>query len=351
MKVLIGMGHPAHVHFFKNTIWNLEKDGHEVKIVARPRDFVLDLLKAYGFDYELFGKYRSNFITKVLEIPYNDYIFYKVAKEFKPDIFTGVLNYTSAHIGKLIGRPSIIFTDTEHATLNNLLTLPFSTVVCTPSCFKKDLGKKQVRYDGYHELAYLHPNYFKPDPSVLDNLGVSKYDKFIILRFVSWNATHDIKRHGFTNEKGLIKKLEAHGRVFITSERKLSKNLEGYRIPIPPAKIHDLLYYAAMYIGEGSTMAIEAGLLGTPSIYISPLVGTMGNLKELEDRFKLVYSFIDPEQALLKALLLLEDKNVKIEWKEKRKRLLDQKTDVTKFIIEFIENYPDSLNEYKERQK
>jgi predicted glycosyltransferase len=35
MKVLIDMGHPAHVHFFKNTIWELEKRGHEVKVTAR----------------------------------------------------------------------------------------------------------------------------------------------------------------------------------------------------------------------------------------------------------------------------------------------------------------------------
>ncbi|MDO9536751.1 MAG: hypothetical protein Q7J68_00340 [Thermoplasmata archaeon] len=35
MRVLFDMGHPAHMHFFKNTIWELEKHGHQVKVTAR----------------------------------------------------------------------------------------------------------------------------------------------------------------------------------------------------------------------------------------------------------------------------------------------------------------------------
>jgi hypothetical protein len=51
MKILIDMGHPAHVHFFKNTIWELEKRGHQVKVTARDKDVTLKLLEAYGIPY------------------------------------------------------------------------------------------------------------------------------------------------------------------------------------------------------------------------------------------------------------------------------------------------------------
>ena len=37
MKVLVHISHPAHVHFFKNAIWNLKRDGHEVKITAKDK--------------------------------------------------------------------------------------------------------------------------------------------------------------------------------------------------------------------------------------------------------------------------------------------------------------------------
>ena len=51
MRILIDMGHPAHVHFFKNAIRSLEERGHSVKITARDKDVTLALLEAYGFDY------------------------------------------------------------------------------------------------------------------------------------------------------------------------------------------------------------------------------------------------------------------------------------------------------------
>ena len=38
MRLLIDMGHPAHVHFFKHAIRVLEGRGHEVKVTARDKD-------------------------------------------------------------------------------------------------------------------------------------------------------------------------------------------------------------------------------------------------------------------------------------------------------------------------
>jgi predicted glycosyltransferase len=349
MKILVDIGHPAHVHLFKNMIWNLEEDGHEVKITARDKEITLYLLGAYGFGYENVGKHRKGLVNKAWGVIHVDYKLYKVAKKFKPDIFTSHGSMYASHVAKLLGKPHISLEDTEHSTGQIRLYAPFTDVVLTPSCFKIDLGKKQVKYNGYHELAYLHPNYFKPDPSVLDELGLSEDDKFIILRFVSWSASHDIGEKGFDLEtkRQFIKELKNYGRVFITSEEKLSREFEKYKISTPPEKIHDLLYYATIYIGEGATMATEAGLLGTPSIYLSSLVGTMGNFEELENGYGLVYSFRDPRMALEKALELLEDEKVKAKWQKKREKLLNEKIDVTKFMIDFIENYPESFNEYK----
>ena len=284
MKVLVAIGHPAHVHFFKNTIWKLEEDGYEVKITARDKDTTLNLLDAYGFKYENLGKYQKKVLNKPVGLIIRDYKSYKIANEFQPDILTGISSIYLAHVSRLIRKPHISFEDTEHAKLIIWLTNPFTDIICTPLCFKKDLGKKQVRYNGYHELAYLHPNYFKPDPSVLDDLGLSKEDRFVVLRFVSWSASHDIGQYGLDLEakQRFVKELEKYCRVFITSEAELGKEFENYKIGVPPEKMHDLLYYAMMYIGEGATMATEAGILGTPSIYIYlHLLARWGILKSL----------------------------------------------------------------------
>lgn len=363
MRILTGVGHPKHVHFRKNIINNLVNDGHEVKIVARSKDITLHLLNVYGFDYEVVGMNYKGLIKKAYGLLESDIKAFKIAKGFKPDILVGGSPYL-AHVSKLIGKPHIDFTDTEHAKLATRISFPFSDIICTPSCYKEKINpKKHVTYNGYEELAYLHPNYFTPDPGVLDDLGVSEDDKFIIMRLISWEASHDTRSKGFSQDflEKAIKSLEEHGHVFITSERKLNKNFEKYKITFPSEKIHSALYYASLYFGEGGTTAVEATLLGIPSVHVEAfesksgnvmdVTHTHGNFDELVNKYKMTYTFADQKQALDKALEILQDEDAKKKLKKKVEQLLKEKIDVTKFMTDFIERYPESFYEYKQNIK
>jgi len=70
----------------------------------------------------------------------------------------------------------------------------------TPSCFKKDLGKKHIKYNSYNELAYLHKKYFTPDSGIYDMLGIKTDERYVIMRFVSRTAVHDIGHKGLCME-------------------------------------------------------------------------------------------------------------------------------------------------------
>lgn len=37
MRILITIGHPGHVHFYKNFVWAAQKSGHEVAILAEKK--------------------------------------------------------------------------------------------------------------------------------------------------------------------------------------------------------------------------------------------------------------------------------------------------------------------------
>ena len=352
MRIMIGIGHPKQVHFWRNIINNLEEDGHEVKIVAWKKDITLYLLNVYGLTYEIVGKNYKGLMRKMYGLLESDFKAFKVAIKFKPDILLAG-SPALAHVSKLLRKPYIYFIDTEHASIAYWLTYPFSDVICTPSCFKKRINsKKRITFDGYGELAYLHPKYFKPDSSVLEDLGLSKDDKFIIVRFVSWSASHDVGHRWFSFEEGyeFIRHIENYGRVFITSESPLPRNLKQYYLPLQAEKIHHLLYYATMYIGGSGTMATESAILGTPSIHItSPTVINLGNFEELEKKYGLMYNFDDSRKALVKVLELLAKKDLKLEWQRRRRRLLNDKIDVTKFMTWFIEEYPESLYTCKEK--
>lgn len=317
----------------------MQERGNEFLITARNRKHVFDLLKAYNFDYIDRGTGSSNILGKIFYLPKADALIYKIARKFKPDLFLSFGSMYAAHASKLIRKPHIAFEDTDHKKIEYILYAPFTDVICTPSCFKKDFGKKHVRFNGYMELSYLHPNYFKPNPKVLDELNISKDDKFFILRFVSWEASHDFGHKGLTTEskKELIKLLSKYGKVFISSEKDLPREFEKYKINISPEKIHHVLYYATEYIGEGGTMASECAVLGTPTIYMNDL--HLGYIDEEQIKYDLIFQSNKEEQIIKKIIELQNNKNLKKEWESKRNKLLNDKIDVTKWMINFIDNY------------
>lgn len=339
MRIVFDVGHPGHVHLFKNVIWRLEQGGHSTLITARDKDITILLLDAYGFEYHYLSKAGQSILGLILELVQRDWRLLEIARRFQPDILVGIGD-TVTHIGHLIGRPSVVFTDTEHVAIDRFLTYPFATVICTPECFKRDLGRRHVRYAGYHELAYLHPNSFQPTPTVLRELGISENEPFFVLRFVSWKASHDVGQQGFSSalKRRAIETLSCHGRVLISSETELPTEFQHLRLTAPPHRIHDVLAYAQLYLGEGATMATEAGLLGTPSVYTSSLVGKMGNFDELMDHYGLVYAYRDPAEALSRAVELALGEDTKSEWGRRRERLLEDKVDLTAWAVDLIED-------------
>lgn len=348
MRIVVDINHPAHVHYFKNFIWKMEKRGHELLITATDKDIALRLLDIYGFDYIKLGSYGKSLFRKAINLPIIDIKMYKAVKSFNPDIFLGAGSIRGSHVAAVLRKTSVNFEDTEHSMEQIRLYLPFVSAVLTPQAFRRDLGKKQIRFNGHMELAYLHPNYFKPDPSVLDELGLSRGDTFIVLRFVSWTASHDIGQKGIRNRVNFVKELEKYGMVLITSEGKLEKELEKYRVKIPPERMHDLLYYATLYVGEGGTTASEAAILGTHSIHISTTGKYCGVFYDL-NMYGLLWISEEEHDSMELIRALLSENDLWKRGKKKRKKLIKSKIDLTSFMVWFIENYPNSLEEFKEK--
>jgi predicted glycosyltransferase len=349
MRVLIEIGHPAHVHQFRHVIYELRRKGHEVCVATTDKEITLALLNAYKLEYALLGVNKGGGVAYKSALLLKSFLkMLTVVKIFKPDIFVSRGSPVSAITSRLLNKPHISFYDTEHTSMQDAITVPLTDTIIVPSCYQKNHGQTQIAIDGYKELMYLHPARFTPNPAVLTELGLAEGDPFIIVRFVSWQASHDVGQHGIRDKVGLVKALEQYGRVLITSEGALPPELQPYQIRVSPEKLHDLLYYATLYVGEGGTTASEAAVLGTPSIYVSSLVGTMGNFIELEETYDLLYSFTDGGAALDKAVEILQDPKSKDKWRIKRDRLLTDKIDVTEFMVWFVENYPRSFTEMKE---
>ena len=351
MKILFEVGHPAHVHLFKNAARYFIDKGYTVKIFAREREALVGgLLKAYGIDYDELYPTATGIIDKAITLLKNNFRLLKVAKQLKPDIFISPSSPYSAQVSYLAKKPHLAFEDTECSCLVHLLSVPFTDVILTPDAFRKKLpSKKHVKYLGYKELAYLHPNWFKPNPDIFDMLDVSKNENYIILRFSAFDASHDIGINGFSlaDKRELVKELEKDARIFISSEIELPQDLKKYVIKIPPHKMHDALYYASLLVGDTGTMVTEAGILGTPAIISHPQSLKMSNFIELEQKYGLIFNIHEPRMVIEKAVELLQRSDLNQEWRKRRENLLRDKIDVTAFMTWFIEQYPESFTEMK----
>jgi hypothetical protein len=353
LKILIGIQHPKQVHLFKNTIFNLINKGHTVKIVAVDKEITRELLERLNIPFTLLGINQPSLGKKFWELLSREFKTFRIMKEFKPDLVVGRAVPHLAHVSAFLRIPFIIFEDTELAGAIHKITIPFASTIVTPSSYLGDFGEKHVRYNGFDELAYLNPNYFTPNPQIFKNLGLQNEEHFIVLRFISWNAYHDAHLKGIADYPGLIKNLEPYGKVFVSSEGDLDPSLEKYRLLINPDEMHSLLYFAHLYIGEGGTMAAEAAILGTPSIHVEgnregiATGNSSGNFRELQDKYGLLFFFAHQEEACSKALELLKNRNIKQEWQKRREILLKDKVDVTRWMTDFIENYPKSFYKYK----
>jgi predicted glycosyltransferase len=347
MKIIVDIGHPAHVHYFRNLIKIMSDKGHSFLIIARDKDVTFTLLNEYKIPFISRGKGEKSLIGKILYIIKADWCIMKAALKYEPDLFLSFSSPYAAHISFLLKKPSISFNDTEHAISTQIMFVPFTSVILTPISFLKDYGKKQIKFSGYMELCALHPKYFKADPFILSSLRIAENEKFVIMRFVSWSARHDVGHHGLSLEmkKKIVFELSKFIKVFISSEGELPPELTSFQITISPEKIHDVLAYSSLFIGEGATMASECALLGTPAIYINSL--DAGTLQE-QEKYGLLYSFRNSEGVFEKALELLNTPNIKEIWRKRKLKMLEDKIDVMAFMVWFVENYPDSFRIMKE---
>ena len=350
MRIFIDIGHPAHVHYFRNFMQIMNQENCTFFVSSRNRSIIFELLKIYNIPFYDRGKGSDRIIGKLFYLLIADLKLFFKAKKFKPDIFLSFASPYTAHVAWFLKKPHIVLDDTEHARFGHLFYKPFSKVFLNPTCFKKDFGPKQIRFKSFTELFYLHPNYLSNQPDISVQLKLLLNHKFALLRFVSWKANHDIGHSGLDIEtkKQIINTLVERGyRVFISSEGENQDGFfEKFLIKFSPDLIHQVMSKAELLITEGATMASECAMLGIPAIYVNSL--DAGSLRELEDKYQLIHGFRSPVGVLEKVLGIINSPDTKRIYQIRRQRMLTEKIDITAFLVWFIKNYPGSAKIMKD---
>lgn len=343
MRVLFQLGHPAHYHLFKNTIADLQRDGHQTYILIRKKDILEELLQQSGMPYtNILPSGKKSAYTLLLRL----WRVFWFTLTHRVDVLVGSTPEV-AQVGWLLHRRSVIMAEDDASIVPQFIKAvrPFVDRYLSPvSCNNGPLEGKTTHYEGFHKLAYLHPNRFTPSKETAAKyVDVSR--PYFLLRFAKLNAYHDIGNHahGISNSvaRQLIDQLLPHGNVYITSERELPPEIAQYRLTINPLDIHHVMAFATLYIGDSQSMAVEAAMLGTPSLRFNDFAGRIGVLEELEHKYMLTFGInsAHPEELYAKIDELLSTDHLRELFQQRRQRMLADKIDVADFITQQIEQF------------
>lgn len=356
LTVLFFLIHPAKFHQFRVTINTLLSEGHDVDIIIIGRDILEELVKNEGWNYKIIfpngRKWKGINVLISAGLLFLPTIFklYNLSKSKKYDLF--LTDDLLSYVGLVRKIPTIYFTDDDFKAVPQALLylLPATHVFAPNICNLGRFSKKTIGYYGYKSLAHLHPNNFKPNKAKLHE-SLSDEKPFFFIRTVMANSKHDNGKSGLDDDllRSIISRLEKAGTIILNSERPLPADLLKYQLNYKKNDIAQYLYFAKIVIGDSTTMAVEAAVLGTPSIEIDDWYSDFQQYKELNGKYRLMQGFdLDDEKGVIDLLdeyLAMEDLDA--EFQKRRQRMLSDKIDVSAFLIWIIENYPVSINEYR----
>lgn len=340
MKLLIEAHHPGDIHFWKYPIRELNLRGHDVLMIARDRDVMRQLVEAYDWiRYEIPKRRSQKNKFPILELISRQYAIAKAIFRFKPDVVTSLFG-SYCQSASLLGCRNIIFTDSEFQHFNHRIAHPFAHEIHTPKHFYKPLGRKQVLYNGIHELSFLDGRRFEPDIRILESNTGFRPSQYIVIRLSAWNTFHDINHTGIGSRVlSFVNTFKDKYRIVISAEENhLPEGLRPYAMQFAPEDFHHVLAFARFVLTEGASTASEAACLGVPTVYINS-TEPRGYLEMLERDYGIVRNFRKPEAGIPHAIEWLNsiDEHTLNSLKESRDRMIADHCDVTTYVVETLE--------------
>jgi uncharacterized protein len=306
-RVWVDLTNPAHVIVLRPLVELLEAGGHEVTLTARPLSHTTELLDDWGHPYTAIGQHGgAGKLGKAMAAGS------RTAQAFAFARGKG-FDYGLAHgstdlppVGRLLRIPNTTMFDYEWATVQHSLNCRLATRVLIPDAIPAERvarygarPPKLVRYPGLKEEYYLSG--FKPDESVLDELGI---DSSRVVAVVRTAPSYALYLGGSENDlvPRVLQRLIGEGAQVVVlprtdEQRQALRRLDpGLVVPERAVDARSLAALADLVVSAGGTMVREAAVLGTPvwSIFegrlgaVDELLISEGRVRLLRDPAELV---------------------------------------------------------------
>lgn len=270
MKIIVDIAHYPHINFFKNAIFYLMRKGIDINIVVQPRGNLTSMLEyEYGMPYRSFGHHQSSVFGNMVNLVARDFALVNYLSTNRCDVATGIGSINLTHAAFVFRRPSVMFEDDIEYKLAYYPYKYFATNIVMPECLQGGQSKNILKYKGFKELAYLHPNYFKPSQYILKEYGLTAKNYIFIREVSNLTLNYSGLNEGFLSKICPYLKDMGFDIILSLENKKLKAQYEDYCIILkePVSDIHSLLHHASLTIASGDSMSRESCLVGTPAIY------------------------------------------------------------------------------------
>jgi len=277
-RVWIDLDNTPHIPFFLPIIRELEREGHSVVLTARDAYGVCDLAAHHGLAPKTVGRhYGRHKALKVFGTVWRTLQLAPVILREKPDISMSHGSRSLVILSGLLGIPSMLLFDYEHAERIPLLkpALGMAPASIDDPALAKDFRHGVRHYDGLKEDVYAAG--FHPDPSILDELGVSRSEILVTIRPPATDAHyHNPEAEGLYVEvvemlgampgvrMVILPRTAGAQREFVF--RTWPRWCESKTIIVPERALDglNLVWHSDLVVSGGGTMNREAAALGVP---------------------------------------------------------------------------------------
>ena len=275
-KVWIDIDNSPHVPFFLPIIEELEKQGVEMVLTARNIYQVCELLDFFHLPCKVIGKhYGKNKFMKVFGTLVRTLQLAPTALRMRPNVAVSHGSRAQLMICKALGIPTIVMHDYEHSTKTGFLEPDWflmPDVIPEGAMVRKT--DTVMRYPGLKEDVYV-PR-FRPDPSILTQLGISQDELVVTLRPPATEAHYHNPESEilFAETMRLLSATPRVRAVTLPRNARQGQQLrEDWRdliasgqmlVPDKPVDGLNLIWFSDLVVSGGGTMNREAAALGVP---------------------------------------------------------------------------------------
>lgn len=269
MNLLFNLVHISDVNLFKYAIKELSKS-NKVYVSVRNRGNLLSIVeKEISVPIYVVGQHQKYFYEKLIGIIKGELKYLELIKKLKINISINQ-SFNNIWACKLNGIPFITFEDDFEYKIAFYYTKWFVDADVMPKYIPVK-GKNVINYNGFKELAYLHPSKYKPDQSVLNMYDLNPFEYVFIREISSVSLNYKNKNDYLERILPIFKSKKI--KIILSIEDKIilpklnEKFGEMIVLEEPVEDIFSIIKYAKFSVSSGDTVARESALLCTPCIY------------------------------------------------------------------------------------